>query len=151
MRKSSSAGDTEWDFEQSLWDVYEIVAVSKRSETGLVLDKLESVARVCQRIIAGTFSAFAACTISSSGTSSLPSSNVAAAIPVDSVVSETPIQRKGAGDSAGELRESKPWIEVLQLICAQEHGSFKRRLSAQGLVQFWALKRCKLERLTKCK
>ncbi|KAM1789749.1 hypothetical protein ACFX12_033879 [Malus domestica] len=24
-------------------------------------------------------------------------------------------------------------------------------ISAQGLVQFWALKRCKLERLTKCK
>lgn len=49
MRKSSSAGDTKWDFGQSLWDAYEIVAVSKRLETGLVLDELESVARVRRR------------------------------------------------------------------------------------------------------
>ncbi|XP_051123274.1 uncharacterized protein LOC127246103 [Andrographis paniculata] len=29
---------TSWDFRQSLWDSYEIVAVSKRLEEGLVLD-----------------------------------------------------------------------------------------------------------------
>ncbi|KAK4438546.1 hypothetical protein Salat_0189000 [Sesamum alatum] len=29
---------TSWDFGQSLWDSYEIVAVSKKLETGLVLD-----------------------------------------------------------------------------------------------------------------
>ncbi|XP_009362938.2 uncharacterized protein LOC103952950 [Pyrus x bretschneideri] len=51
MRKSSSAsahqsGYEKWDFGQSLWDAYEIVAMSKRLETGLVLDELESSARV---------------------------------------------------------------------------------------------------------
>ncbi|KAI3454425.1 hypothetical protein Pfo_011088 [Paulownia fortunei] len=29
---------TSWDFRQSLWDSYEIVSVSKKLETGLVLD-----------------------------------------------------------------------------------------------------------------
>ncbi|XP_050377863.1 uncharacterized protein LOC126795083 [Argentina anserina] len=44
MRKAatSSASDggnnAKWDFGQSLWDDYEIVAVSKRLESGLVLD-----------------------------------------------------------------------------------------------------------------
>ncbi|PON72291.1 hypothetical protein PanWU01x14_066820 [Parasponia andersonii] len=43
MKKVSSAnksGSTtsSWDFGQSLWDSYEIVTVSKRLETGLVLD-----------------------------------------------------------------------------------------------------------------
>lgn len=36
-RKSGFANPS-WDFGQSLWDSYEIVAVSKRLETGLVLD-----------------------------------------------------------------------------------------------------------------
>ncbi|KAJ3675281.1 hypothetical protein LUZ60_004323 [Juncus effusus] len=31
--------DRPWDFAQSLWDTYEIVAVSKRLEFGLVLDQ----------------------------------------------------------------------------------------------------------------
>nr|XP_011464159.1 PREDICTED: uncharacterized protein LOC105351484 [Fragaria vesca subsp. vesca] len=39
---SSSASDrgtnAKWDFGQSLWDAYEIVAVSKRLESGLVID-----------------------------------------------------------------------------------------------------------------
>ncbi|KAF5743726.1 hypothetical protein HS088_TW08G00313 [Tripterygium wilfordii] len=40
MNKQSStpAVKPNWDFKQSLWDSYEIVAVSKRLETGLVLD-----------------------------------------------------------------------------------------------------------------
>lgn len=29
---------TSWDFKQSLWDAYEIVAVSRRLETGLLLE-----------------------------------------------------------------------------------------------------------------
>ncbi|CAN6718062.1 unnamed protein product [Malus baccata var. baccata] len=47
--KSPSRGYEKWDFGQSLWDAYEIVAVSKRLETGLVLDELESSARVHRR------------------------------------------------------------------------------------------------------
>lgn len=36
--RSSVGGMRRWDFGQSLWDSYEIVAVSKKLETGLVLD-----------------------------------------------------------------------------------------------------------------
>ena len=48
MKKLSSANyksgyaTSSWDFGQSLWDSYEIVTVSKRLETGLVLDSLFS-------------------------------------------------------------------------------------------------------------
>ncbi|XP_021801754.1 uncharacterized protein LOC110745904 [Prunus avium] len=59
MRKSTSAsnqasGYTAWDFGQSLWDAYEIVAVSKRLETGLFVDdnpfnELDSPTRVVRR------------------------------------------------------------------------------------------------------
>lgn len=35
--KKDQCGTT-WDFRQSLWDSYEIVSVSKKLETGLVLD-----------------------------------------------------------------------------------------------------------------
>lgn len=44
MRKSASFSATDsgtystWDFGQSLWDAYELVAVSKRLESGLLLD-----------------------------------------------------------------------------------------------------------------
>lgn len=44
MRKSASFSAREsgtyatWDFGQSLWDAYELVAVSKRLESGLLLD-----------------------------------------------------------------------------------------------------------------
>ncbi|PRQ17212.1 hypothetical protein RchiOBHm_Chr7g0192551 [Rosa chinensis] len=42
MRKAASSSESgtnaKWDFGQSLWDAYEIVAVSKRLESGLVLD-----------------------------------------------------------------------------------------------------------------
>ncbi|MCL7036724.1 hypothetical protein MKW94_029850 [Papaver nudicaule] len=37
--KESEAGHNNWDFGQSLWDSYEIVNLSKRLETGLMLDK----------------------------------------------------------------------------------------------------------------
>ncbi|XP_008239335.1 PREDICTED: uncharacterized protein LOC103337939 [Prunus mume] len=59
MRKSTSAsnqasGYAAWDFGQSLWDAYEIVAVSKRLETGLFVDEnpfnqLDSQTRVIRR------------------------------------------------------------------------------------------------------
>lgn len=35
---SSSSRDSYWDFQQSLWDSYELVTVSRRIETGLALD-----------------------------------------------------------------------------------------------------------------
>ncbi|GER56772.1 proline-tRNA ligase [Striga asiatica] len=37
--KKDSCGPTGWDFGQSLWDSYEIVSVSKKLETGLVMDE----------------------------------------------------------------------------------------------------------------
>ncbi|KAL6997091.1 hypothetical protein U1Q18_007213 [Sarracenia purpurea var. burkii] len=36
--KAGAAAGAHWDFGQSLWDSYEIVSVSKRLESGLVLD-----------------------------------------------------------------------------------------------------------------
>lgn len=38
QQQAAAASTTRWDFGQSLWDAYEIVAVSRRIETGLVLD-----------------------------------------------------------------------------------------------------------------
>ncbi|KAF9624304.1 hypothetical protein IFM89_009212 [Coptis chinensis] len=39
MRKlSTEAAGSNWNFRESLWDSYEIVAVAKRLETGMVLD-----------------------------------------------------------------------------------------------------------------
>ncbi|XP_077251864.1 uncharacterized protein LOC143891102 [Tasmannia lanceolata] len=38
MNMVSKKGGGNWDFGQSLWDSYEIVAVSKRLEAGLALD-----------------------------------------------------------------------------------------------------------------
>ncbi|CAA0818096.1 Unknown protein [Striga hermonthica] len=37
--KKECLGRTRWDFGQSLWDSYEIVSVSKKLETGLVMDE----------------------------------------------------------------------------------------------------------------
>ncbi|GFQ05682.1 hypothetical protein PHJA_002712300 [Phtheirospermum japonicum] len=37
-RKGKYCGTRNWDFRQSLWDSYEIVSVSKKLETGLVMD-----------------------------------------------------------------------------------------------------------------
>ncbi|KAK7347070.1 hypothetical protein VNO80_21597 [Phaseolus coccineus] len=34
----TSSQDSYWDFQQSLWDSYELVTVSRRIETGLTLD-----------------------------------------------------------------------------------------------------------------
>ncbi|PQQ00460.1 uncharacterized protein Pyn_08151 [Prunus yedoensis var. nudiflora] len=60
MRKSASAsnqvsGYAAWDFGQSLWDAYEIVAVSKRLETGLFVydnpfNELDSPTRAVRRL-----------------------------------------------------------------------------------------------------
>ncbi|CAO2826443.1 unnamed protein product [Amaranthus hypochondriacus] len=38
MKKQNEAQDALWNFNHSLWDPYEIVAVSKRLESGLVLN-----------------------------------------------------------------------------------------------------------------
>lgn len=37
-KQPSSSRDTYWDFQQSLWDSYELVTVSRRIEAGLTLD-----------------------------------------------------------------------------------------------------------------
>ncbi|KAI3969998.1 hypothetical protein MKW92_041650 [Papaver armeniacum] len=38
-KESEAAAHSSWDFGQSLWDSYEIVNLSKRLETGLMLEK----------------------------------------------------------------------------------------------------------------
>ncbi|KAL5718105.1 hypothetical protein ACHQM5_011044 [Ranunculus cassubicifolius] len=43
-KESSSISGSNWDFQQSLWDSYEIVTVSKRLEEGMVLDHPMSLA-----------------------------------------------------------------------------------------------------------
>lgn len=55
MRKSASFSAREsgtystWDFGQSLWDAYELVAVSKRLESGLLLGELDGTSACVHR------------------------------------------------------------------------------------------------------
>ncbi|KAJ8440338.1 hypothetical protein Cgig2_012774 [Carnegiea gigantea] len=47
LKANEEARRAKWEFYQSLWDSYEIVAVSKKLETGLILDyRFEDVKRI---------------------------------------------------------------------------------------------------------
>ncbi|XP_060202940.1 uncharacterized protein LOC132631379 [Lycium barbarum] len=50
MNRTTDGGTGKWDFNQSLWDSYEILNVSKKLEAGLVLDHpLDEPIRIGQK------------------------------------------------------------------------------------------------------